>query len=183
MNFTELQKLNIKVMVPGAPDFIPGPNKQRRFEMGLLNLSYVFIGIDPGAQGAIAVLDSRSNVIQVEDWAGDEIMMAAWMRDFLTSGTIREIHAAIEYASSMPGQGVSSVFKYGTNYGIWRGILAANRIPFEIVFIPRDWSSLEGEVQEFPVSLLLCPTRPSFGSNLGRVIENATTKVPVMYAS
>lgn len=107
--------------------------------MGLLNLGYVFIGIDPGAQGAIAYLDKTSNVIRVDDWNGDEITMAAGIRGFMVKHAA-EYHAAIEYASSMPGQGVSSVFKYGTNYGIWRGILAANRIPFEIVH-PTRWKN------------------------------------------
>jgi crossover junction endodeoxyribonuclease RuvC len=38
----------------------------------------------------------------------------------------------------MPKQGVSSTFKFGVNFGIWRGILAAYQIPFQLVK-PRQW--------------------------------------------
>ena len=38
----------------------------------------------------------------------------------------------------MPGQGVSSMFKFGKNYGLIRGLLIANMIPFLDV-PPRTW--------------------------------------------
>ena len=41
--------------------------------------------------------------------------------------------AIIEIASSRPGQGVSSVFKYGCGYGQILGVLAALEIPVHLV--------------------------------------------------
>jgi crossover junction endodeoxyribonuclease RuvC len=38
----------------------------------------------------------------------------------------------------MPKQGVTSVFSFGENFGIWQGILAALGIPF-LMPRPREW--------------------------------------------
>jgi crossover junction endodeoxyribonuclease RuvC len=101
-------------------------------------IEHVFIGIDPGAAGAVAFLDRSSAVLLVEDCPPGEVMMAEVVNKFFKNMTVHHCNAAIEYASSMPGQGVASVFKFGANYGIWRGILAAFAIPFEIVH-PLKW--------------------------------------------
>jgi len=45
----------------------------------------------------------------------------------------------------MPKQGVASTFKFGTNYGIWRGILAAFEIPFYTVGV-HQWQ--KGVIQK-----------------------------------
>jgi crossover junction endodeoxyribonuclease RuvC len=99
-----------------------------------------YIGIDPGQAGAIAVIDSQNNIIQLEDWPGDEIQAAKIVQ--ATKKVIREdkmhLVGAIEYCHAMPKQGVSSMFKFGTNYGIWMGILAALEIPFYTVR-PVQW--------------------------------------------
>jgi crossover junction endodeoxyribonuclease RuvC len=50
----------------------------------------------------------------------------------------RSLVGAIEYCHAMPKQGVTSMFKFGTNYGIWHGILAALQIPFYIAR-PAQW--------------------------------------------
>ena len=101
----------------------------------------VFIGIDPGATGAVAVIDKMQRIILLQDWPGDEVLASNIIRDLIDkyiNGNIispfNEISnvfkAALERVHSMPGQGVSSTFKFGTNYGIWRGILASFQIPF-----------------------------------------------------
>lgn len=93
--------------------------------------SSVFIGIDPGATGAIATIDNCGTVIMLADWPGDEVAAAQfikWIIDHTSNAK-----AAIEKVASMPKQGVSSTFKFGTNYGSWRGILAMAGISFELV--------------------------------------------------
>ena len=44
----------------------------------------------------------------------------------------------MEDVHSAPGQGVKSMFTFGKNYGILRGLLVANKIPFEDV-PPQNW--------------------------------------------
>ena len=88
-----------------------------------------FIGIDPGVSGSLAVIDRSLKVHLLIDWPGDETMAAKFVGNLKTRHG-KSIHAALERAHSMPKQGVKSMFTYGTNYGVWKGILAAFKIPF-----------------------------------------------------
>ena len=109
-----------------------------------------YIGIDPGQSGAIAILDDKDTVVLLKDWPGDEVEAARLLEyshmqnPSACSSTIDFfkdiVGAALEDVHSMPKQGVSSTFKFGTNFGIWRGILAAYGIPFQLVK-PRTWQT------------------------------------------
>jgi hypothetical protein len=46
--------------------------------------------------------------------------------------------AYLESVGAMPGQGVSSTFKFGVNYGWWQGVLLSLGIPFDRV-APAVW--------------------------------------------
>jgi crossover junction endodeoxyribonuclease RuvC len=96
----------------------------------------VFLGIDPGATGALALI-SDTGEAQVVDWQGDERAMAAhlslWLDLYGPPASV-----ALERQQSMPKQGVASVFKLGANYGIWLGLLAAYGLP-TILPRPCDW--------------------------------------------
>jgi crossover junction endodeoxyribonuclease RuvC len=94
----------------------------------------VFLGIDPGQTGAIAVLGEY--VTEVHDYPGDEVGVARLLWSFTRRYQVQL--AALESVHAMPGQGVSSTFKFGTNVGIWRGVLAATHIPFLLVR-PQEW--------------------------------------------
>lgn len=101
------------------------------------------VGIDPGQTGGIALLTPRTATARVmpllpkEEWkdAGSPIdwrtfhsLLLEWSPEL----------AVIERVSSMPGQGVASTFKFGSNYG---GLLAAVQglaIPHRLV-VPRVW--------------------------------------------
>jgi crossover junction endodeoxyribonuclease RuvC len=102
----------------------------------------IYLGIDPGLSGAIAaitpdgiefhdmpVLDVGTK--QKLDYAG----LAHTLRQYSVSG---DVAAAIEFVASMPGQGVSSTFKFGQCYGAALGILAALQIPYQTV-APVRW--------------------------------------------
>lgn len=94
-----------------------------------------FLGIDPGASGAIALIDNSGDVL-VEVWPGDPVAAADLLRGWRTSYDIQ--HACLERVASRPGQGVSSVFSFGTNFGCWQGILAALAIPYSLP-TPQAW--------------------------------------------
>ena len=114
-------------------------------------MNQLFIGIDPGQSGALAMIDETNNVITLSDWPGDEIGAAAIVREIKTKADneIARYHktllGAIERVHSMPKQGVASTFKFGTNYGIWRGILSAFEIPFYTVGV-HQWQ--KGVIQK-----------------------------------
>jgi len=93
------------------------------------------LGIDPGQSGGIALL-------------GEITPMASKMPD--TEKDIFDLldsydgnRAYIEAVHAMPGQGVSSCFKFGRNYGFLRGCLIALGIPFETV-TPQKWQKALG---------------------------------------
>lgn len=46
--------------------------------------------------------------------------------------------ACLEHVSAMPGQGTTSMFTFGQNFGFIQGVLTAYGIPFELVR-PQKW--------------------------------------------
>lgn len=93
-----------------------------------------FLGIDPGASGAVALLTHDGAM--VESWPGDSVAAADLLRGWATQCQIKL--AALERVSSRPGQGVASTFSFGTNFGCWQGILAALSIPYSMP-TPQQW--------------------------------------------
>ncbi|MBU0990952.1 MAG: hypothetical protein KJ737_00545 [Proteobacteria bacterium] len=93
-----------------------------------------WIGIDPGKDGAAALLSE--DAIDYFDWPGDSVQAAKeigrWLEDYHIS------LAVIEKVSARPGNGSVSMFKFGTNYGVWHGILSAFSIPFTLLS-PSQW--------------------------------------------
>ena len=97
------------------------------------------IAIDPGKGGAIALFRTGRPQL-VEKWS-DEWEMSNLVHDIQNSYI--DVTAIIENVHSMPGQGVVSMFSFGENYGIWRGILIALGIPHERIS-PQKWQSFYG---------------------------------------
>lgn len=98
-----------------------------------------FVGIDPGKQGALAIVNSRGRLVRsyftrVEDKEYVESSMANSLRRLMGV----EMGAAIEKVHAMPKQGVSSMFNFGMGFGLWRGMLSASNIPYTLV-TPQRW--------------------------------------------
>ena len=93
-----------------------------------------YIGIDPGAAGALAtIFDDGCNKFSIHlyDYA-DAVLIRALLKS-LTHAT-----AVIEKAQAMPKQGVTSMFNYGTNYGRWLERLEICNVPYTFV-TPAKW--------------------------------------------
>lgn len=107
------------------------------------------IGIDPGVTGALALLGPDHELLDVCDMptmnltgkrqqvnaAALDKLLAIWRGD--------GIHAYLEQVSARPGQGVSSMFGFGTSYGIVQGVLGALQIPMSLV-TPQSWKKRAG---------------------------------------
>ena len=89
----------------------------------------LFIGIDPGASGALAGLDPMGQVVEVLDYDGEQAA-AKVLRDLQQRYSLQ---AALEQVHAMPKQGVSSSFKFGMAFGAWVGVLAALGVPYRLV--------------------------------------------------
>ena len=105
------------------------------------------IGIDPGAAGAVAILEPDGSLVQVFDMPAVEVtvggkakrrispeMLAAELRLYNVHGTT----AVVEQVGAMPGQGVSSMFAFGEAFGLAKGVLAGLGIPVQSV-PPARW--------------------------------------------
>lgn len=96
-------------------------------------MSFV-IGIDPGAAGAVAILEAKTGqLVHVFDMPAIDIkigtkikrrvspeMLASELRLYLEEGAV----AVIEQVNAMPGQGVTSMFAFGESFGLAKGVLA-----------------------------------------------------------
>lgn len=129
----------------------------------------VFLGIDPGKDGAIAVLGADGTLkFQVTPTVAVE--KGRSRRTFDTSGMVaalRTIHvqhairlAVLERVSAMPQDGPVQAFSFGEGYGIWRGILAALGIPHVLV-PPKTWKAkvLAGTKQDKGAAIEWCQAR------------------------
>ena len=99
----------------------------------------IIIGIDPGAGGAMAIWDKK--ISKIYKCPADTETMADIIKESLyinRAKNIREVFAYIELVHAMPHDGRSSLFKFGTNYGKWLGILGAYKVPTTLVS-PQKW--------------------------------------------
>ena len=106
------------------------------------------IGIDPGISGSICffqdgkitdvvemptMTEGKKNKKQVN---GSQIFNEISER--VKKIDKNEIKVVIEQVSSMPGQGVTSMFNFGQSYGILKGICSAMQLPMYFVR-PAKW--------------------------------------------
>ena len=116
----------------------------------------ILIGIDPGVNGAIAFLDEDLGFKYVFDMPvmnlsgkKQQVNAAALAYIFRENlpyvGTDYGVDATayVEQVHSMPGQGVSAMFNFGTGYGVIQGVLGALQIPMVLVS-PAVWKRRAG---------------------------------------
>ena len=92
-----------------------------------------FIGIDPGKSGALAIIWPEGEPVTIDVF--DE---QAYRDRLLTASQDCQCICCLEKVSAMPGQGVTSMFNFGDNFGFIRGLLTAYHIPYELVR-PQRW--------------------------------------------
>jgi len=99
------------------------------------------VGIDPGLNGAIAILQDRR--AEIFPCPVITIRPKSRKRDFLPAEMARLIPndaalAVLEKAQAMPKQGTASTFRTGRGFGLWEGILVTKGLPYVIVH-PKTW--------------------------------------------
>ncbi len=101
----------------------------------------IFIGIDPGAAGALCAIDDTRKILLTypfDHTDGDFPieMVVEHLKELTARGEPYEI--VLEKVHSMPGQGVVSMFSFGQNYGTLIGILRTMGLPYQNVR-PQAW--------------------------------------------
>jgi len=114
--------------------------------------SRIAIGIDPGLSGALValgdgvpidhldtpVLSERSGRNSVNGSA-----VAAWLRGIRMSNPGASFLAVLERVGAMPGNGATSMFRFGQADGVIRGVIAALGLPL-IEVEPQKWKQRMG---------------------------------------
>lgn len=109
----------------------------------------IYIGIDPGAKGALACIWPFGAVDLVRF---DRERYLEVLRDLCVE---REIRCCLERVGAMPGQGVTSMFHFGENFGYIQGLLEAFGIPYELV-TPQRWKKEFGVTGDKNSSIAVC---------------------------
>ena len=103
----------------------------------------ITIGIDPGKGGGIVFING-DKIIEMYKCPNTIQDMAELLEPYKVSWDSNiDVIAYIEQVHAFPTDGRSSAFKFGVNYGIWQGLLGANRIETRFI-APQVWmKSLE----------------------------------------
>jgi crossover junction endodeoxyribonuclease RuvC len=134
------------------------------------------LGIDPGLTGALALYCGGQWTLLDMPIAGDakhrELngpALCSWLREHDPD------HAFIEFAAARPGQGVSSMFRFGCCYGALKMALTACGVPYTAV-TPTKWKPavgiLKGSDKEASRQRAL-QLFPDQAANLARRRDNA----------
>lgn len=123
----------------------------------------IVVGIDPGLSGAIAVRDTKDNLrgaLRVYDMPVIEVELTAKgkggkpkKRRHINAPALAQLlyqlylegadRVIVEEVSAMPGQGVTSMFRFGEAFGIVKGAVAGVGLPAEFVR-PATWKRAMG---------------------------------------
>lgn len=92
----------------------------------------IYIGIDPGEKGAMAIIFPDNVVIIPFDIDGYRNALDG------IQGFSQNCRCCLERVNAMPKQGVVSMFNFGKNFGFIQGLLMAYSIPYELI-TPQKW--------------------------------------------
>lgn len=102
----------------------------------------IWLGIDPGKEGCLAaVVDVDARTVPLTIVPFSEEAYVSTLRELAPED--HTVKCVLEHVWAMPRQGVTSMFNFGENFGFIRGLLAAFRIPYELVR-PQKWKRVFG---------------------------------------
>jgi crossover junction endodeoxyribonuclease RuvC len=96
-----------------------------------------FVGIDPGKSGCFCLL-TKEGSIRFADWPKDDNLMQYYAKLTNIVQTQDVKLCILERVHAMPKQGVSSMFTFGMNFGLWQGWLMSWNISYLLV-APQTW--------------------------------------------
>jgi hypothetical protein len=107
-----------------------------------------FLGIDPGKEGAFAIIDEhRHGIVLKMPKTGERDV-----RDLIVriveefngpSRPLERLVVGLEYEHAWPGRGATSTWTFAQGYGFLRGVLTAIDVAFEEI-PPRTWMRVLG---------------------------------------
>lgn len=155
----------------------------------------IYIGVDPGLNGAVGVLSEISPYWRTEVYDTPTMVvsgvkdkrvyntaaMAALLRPFAEQ-VGDDVLVVLESVHSMPKQGVASSFSFGQGLGMWQGIIAALELPLEMPS-PQRWKKeimadqgKDKDASRFKAIALF----PSLAGQLARVKDDGRAEAILM---
>jgi len=144
----------------------------------------IYIGIDPGKSGAMAVIsgpgvEDNGKVLDILNFdleAYRECLVRTLKLEYSYSNFIFVPYKiAIEQVHAMPGQGVTSMFHFGENFGQICGLLTGLGLKYECV-TPMKWKKCMGVSSDKQTSIQRAleyfPDAPLMKSKRSRVPDN-----------
>lgn len=142
------------------------------------------LGIDPGINGACAIysVDARAWMVIDLPTVGEgsqRRINAPALRDWLGKYAVHR--AFIESVAAFPGQGVSSMFRFGRAVGAIESVVAVASIPITYV-VPQQWKrfyGLRGSDKEQSRSMAV-QRFPSLATHLARVMDHGRAEAALI---
>lgn len=138
----------------------------------------VIFGIDPGFTGAISIYRPNLGLIEVHDMPvmksakGKAILNLHGVLDVLEREDDTPHIAVIEQVGAMPGQGLSSTFRFGQGFGQLEMAIAARGLQVHYV-TPQKWKGLFGLSRDKGVSRSVASQRfPQLAAQFARVKDD-----------
>ena len=111
----------------------------------------MWVGIDPGADGALAILENPSVLPLIVPFNEQdyiiELSKLAERKNY--------VRVCLEKVGAMPGQGVVSTFNFGRNFGFIEGILQSFELPYQLV-PPQKWKKEFSVTSDKKTSIEVC---------------------------
>jgi len=130
----------------------------------------IYVGIDPGQGGGIAWMWGATGLIEAAKFGDDWDILKLFHQ--ITFERIPS-RIVLERVHSMPGQGVSTMFKFGQNYGWWRGFLTA---------CEQGWHDVEPRVWQKHLGCLTKGDKNVTKSFAARLVSESGSSVKVTHA-
>lgn len=114
----------------------------------------LYLGIDPGFSGAWGMIDHNGKYQSCGDMLnnGKHILSRYVHAEISQAIDRQDIQGVIESVHSMPGQGVSSSFKFGMAFGMAIAIMERINCPWMLV-TPQKWKKELGLTSDKDLSL------------------------------
>jgi crossover junction endodeoxyribonuclease RuvC len=154
----------------------------------------VIVGIDPGAQGAIAWMTDDGHLVEVADLPTVQEVVSGKKRtrfvpelfaDMLACEGRRPVHAFLEQVNAMPGggerkMGATSAFTFGMGAGLLRGVLVGMGIGHTLV-PPATWKRDLGLKKDKDAARArACQLWPGAAGNFARVKDDGRAEAALI---
>ena len=138
----------------------------------------LYLGIDPGLSGAIALVSDNGRFVMLEDMPTTargngrvrHEVDAGGIAHLLRSHASDIVHGIVEQVAAMPRQGVASMFSLGHSLGTATAVVASIGIGFELL-PPARWKRL-AELPADKALVLAAARRRWPGAALTRVKDH-----------